>query len=583
MLINGVDLSSLGAQLYNRVLTSNTVETTNDWLEGDIQPTFIRQQDKFKSMQLQFLITEINEEAAFMVMSKLTMMLRKATIVFDDMNLIFDVTLDGKASQERLKNGNFIFTVNLLSDYAKGQTEVYTTDSRATDYFYLNVLYYMEGNILLGTKKVLIKASQFTGKDTFESLGIDVNAYRPDYYNDGSVTNFTGKELNYENLYSLQTLLVNYSPVVYSKEVEYFLESNDIYESIVNVNVTFTKKQVDSASTIGQIIDLTVNKPNGYRARTNFDLDFNFNNLMSFQRLEVYYDKIINEQSKDIVVNYYLENDAGDFFLYETQAIPVKEGNIVDGKRLSDIININAYRPEKYYDSGIIEGQDLNGLISFEGLLSTYDIRYKLSENLVLVEYYLGSYPNWSRITTNTYKIKYKTSFESSVDIVKDVGIELNKYQTGVYEEGLIYNGNSIVDFDSLLNIGVLQVYYKPKDYTIKVSYAQDEIALGMKEYTINDYMFISNPTLAEIIDINAMKPEGYIFSPELSYDGEINLDALINASPIIITYIPVEEIRTKSILVKYKQELSSAYSTINTSIITIEESSVGGGIKLFN
>lgn len=582
MLINGIELSSLGVQLHNRVLTSNNIETINDWLEGDIQPTFIRQQDKFKSMQLQFLITEISEEAAFMVMSKLTMMLRKASIVFDDMNLIFDVTLDGKAQQERLKNGNFILTVNLQSDYAKGQAEIYTTDSRATDYFYLNVLYYMEGNVLLGNKKLLIKASQFDGvNDTFESIGVDVNAYRPDHYNDGNVTNFTGKELTYENLYNLQTLIVNYAPVVYSKEVEYFLESDGAYQSIVSAVVTFTKKQVDSASTIGQIIDLTVNKPNGYRARTNFDLDFNFNNLMSFQTLEVYYDKIVNEQSKDIAVNYYLENDAGDFFLFETQIVPVKEGNIVDGKRLSDIINIDAYRPEKYYDSGIIDNQDLNALVSFEGLASSYDIKYKLSENLVLVEYYLGTYPNWSRITTNTYKIKYKTSFDSSSDIIKDTGIELNKYQTGVYEEGKIYNGASITNFDSLLNIGVLQVYYKPKDYTINVSYVQEETGLGIKEYTINDYMFISNPTLAEIIDINAMKPEGYIFSPELSYDGEVSLDALIAASPIIITYIPVEEVRTKSILVKYKQELSSAYSTLNTSIITIEESAVGGGIRL--
>lgn len=582
MLINGIELSSLGVQLHNRVLTSNNIETTNDWLEGDIQPTFIRQQDKFKSMQLQFLITEVSEEAAFMVMSKLTMMLRKASIVFDDMNLIFDVTLDGKAQQERLKNGNFILTVNLQSDYAKGQAEIYTTDSRATDYFYLNVLYYMEGNVLLGSKKLLIKASQFDGvNDTFESIGVDVNAYRPDHYNDGNVTNFTGKELTYENLYNLQTLIVNYAPVVYSKEVEYFLESGGIYQPILTAIVTFTKKQVDSASTIGQVIDLTVNKPNGYRARTNFDLDFNFDNLMTFSKLEVYYDKIVNEQSKDVVVNYYLENDAGDFFIYETQTVPVREGNVVDGKRLSDIINVNAYKPEKYYDNGIIENHDLNALVSFEGLASVYDVKYKLSENLVLVEYYLGEYPNWSRITTNTYKIKYKTSFDSSSDIIKDTGIELNKYQTGVYEEGKIYNGSSIVDFDSLLNIGVLQVYYKPKDYTIKVSYAQDGVALGLQEYVINDYMFISNPTLAEIIDVNAMRPEGYIFSPELSYDGEVTLDALIAASPIIINYVPVAEIRTKSILVKYKQELSSAYSTINTSIITIEESSVGGGIKL--
>ena len=91
MLINGVDLSSLGVQLYNRVLTSNNIKTTRDWLEGDIQPTLIRQQEKFKSIQLQFLVTEKNEDDAFLVMSKLTSMLKKATVVFDDIDLLFEL------------------------------------------------------------------------------------------------------------------------------------------------------------------------------------------------------------------------------------------------------------------------------------------------------------------------------------------------------------------------------------------------------------------------------------------------------------------------------------------------------------
>ena len=41
------------------------------------------------------------------------MLLRKASIVFDDMDFIFDVTMNGTTKQERLKNGNFILTVPL--------------------------------------------------------------------------------------------------------------------------------------------------------------------------------------------------------------------------------------------------------------------------------------------------------------------------------------------------------------------------------------------------------------------------------------------------------------------------------------
>jgi hypothetical protein len=160
MRINGIDLSALGVTLHDRIMTSNEITTTQDWLDGDIQPTYIRQQEKFKNIELQFLITNDNEEEAFITMSNLTRLLTKTSLTFDDMpNLTFDVVINGTTSQRRLKNGNFIFTVPLQSDYAKSASEVYTTDATATDYFYLNILYYMKGSIMLGQEKVLIKAS----------------------------------------------------------------------------------------------------------------------------------------------------------------------------------------------------------------------------------------------------------------------------------------------------------------------------------------------------------------------------------------------------------------------------------------
>lgn len=579
MLINNIDLSSLGAQLYDRILTSNKIETTQDWLEGDIQPTFIRQQDKFKSMILKFLITEKDENAAFMLMSRLTAILKKASIVFDDIDLIFDVVTNGETLQERLKNGNFILTVPLLSDYAKGKTEVYTTDARATDNFQLNILYYQDTNTLIGSKKVLIKASQFNGvNDTFESLGVNLNEHRPDYYNDGVVTNFTGRQLNYDNLYSIQTLIVNYTPVVYSKQVEYFIDVDGVKSSVLITDVKFTKAQIDNTSSIGRIVDLTLNKPNGYRAYTNFDEELTFNNFINFSPLQVYYEQLVNERTKELTINYYQEND-----IIASQTVIVKEGDIVDGKTLRDIINVEGYKPEKYYENGICEELDLDEIIDFDSLDNEYQITYKLSENLILVEYYLGEYPNWSRITTATYKVKYDPDYDAAEDIIAAVGINVNRYSTATYETGVVYNRNLITDFDSLLNTGIIQVYYKPKDYSLRVYYVQEEASnvLGYKDYTINDYMFIGNPTLGEIININEMKPEGYIFNAEESYQGEVSLNAMLAAAPLTITYTPVAQVRTKSVVIKYKQELASAYSTLNTSVITIEESEVGGGIRL--
>jgi len=36
MLINGIDISSLGVKLYDRVISSNEINTVDDWLDGDI-------------------------------------------------------------------------------------------------------------------------------------------------------------------------------------------------------------------------------------------------------------------------------------------------------------------------------------------------------------------------------------------------------------------------------------------------------------------------------------------------------------------------------------------------------------------
>ena len=271
MLINGVDLSALGVELYDRILTSNEVKTTQEWLEGDIQPTFIRQQEKFKSMTLKFLVLEHSEDAAFRTMSKLTAMLKRATILFDDISLLFDVSMDGEARQERLKNGAFVLTFNLLSDYGKGQTEIYTTDETATSYFNLRILYYQDGNNLIRSETKLIRSSDFTGEDTLDSLGIEVDKYKPDYYNGGKVTNLGSMLLTYENLYNLQTLIINYAPTSYTKEVNYYLNQDGIYVPTTSVVVNYTKAQVDAARNIGDLVDLTFGKPNGYKASTNFN------------------------------------------------------------------------------------------------------------------------------------------------------------------------------------------------------------------------------------------------------------------------------------------------------------------------
>jgi hypothetical protein len=106
-----------------------------------------------------------------------------------------------------------------------------------------------------------------------------------------------------------------------------------------------------------------------------------------------------------------------------------------------------------------------------------------------------------------------------------------------------------------VLNAGVLQVYYTAIDYPITVNYYTGDLtAIPISEtVNINALMFFGNPILSDIIPILAHRPEGYQFNQNLSYDGEVSLEALTQASPIMIIYEEIEEMRSKNIIVRYK------------------------------
>jgi hypothetical protein len=204
MLINGIELSNLGIQLYDRVLYSNDIDTAQEWLDGDIQPTFIRQQDRFKTIKLEFLVLCSDEDEAFKRISRLTALLKKSTIQFDDLNFTFDTSIVDVGEPTRLKNGNFIVSYTLSSGYAKGQREIYTTNANMTNAFKLTVAYYKNSTTLLDITTVVIRASMFEDPNvSFADLGIDVDKFLPEYYNHGIITNLNGLDLTYENLQTL--------------------------------------------------------------------------------------------------------------------------------------------------------------------------------------------------------------------------------------------------------------------------------------------------------------------------------------------------------------------------------------------
>ena len=585
MILNGIDLSSLGVKLYDRVISSNQIDTKQEWLDGDIQPTFVRQQDRYKSVKLSFLVLGNDEEDAFKRISHLTALLKKATVKFDDINLIFNLTMKGEAKTERLKNGNFIVSYDLTSDYAKGDREIYTTDAKATNMFKMTVLYYQNSTTFLGTESITIRANSFTGvNDTLASIGIDVNKYRADYYNSGVPTNLGGMELNYENLQNLQTLIINYTPTAYNLTVDYYIKTGETgYGQILSVVQQFTYPQLQNAKSIGQIVDAKTYKPDGYRARIDYTGDLTVEALLLASPISVLYDQIENEQSKNIVVYYEQEQDDGTYARTNSLLINVVETQVIDGMTLADFISVDTYRPNPlYYNNGYIKDHSASELVNYETMEPEYIVRYSRAINTVYLEYYAGTYPNWYRLTSIPLATKYKDSYETEFS-VNGLGIDFDKYHTATYEKGKLYNGDIYITYDSVITAGVLQIYYTPIDYPIVVKYyTQGSDADPIEEIiNINELMFFSNPTLNDIVNITAHRPEGYQFDEDNSYKGEITLSALTQNMPIVVAYKEIEAVRTKNIIIRYRQELASAFSTINTSLITVNEADTIGGVRL--
>ena len=586
MLINGIELSSLGVELFDRVLHSNTIDTAEEWLDGDIQPTFIRQQDRFKTIELQFLVLSRDEDEAFRRISKLTAMLKKANIKFDDLDLMFDVSITNVGEPSRLKNGNFIVPYTLSSGYAKGQREIYTTNANMTNSFKLTVAYYKNSSTLLSTETVIIRAVSFDKENLgLVDLGIDVNKYQPEHYNNGIATNLNGLDLTYENLQNLKVLIINYEPISYNLSVNYYLDNGQgLYNEILSRTVSFTLTSLNSFQTIGQLVGINDYRPEGYKGRVSYEGALTIEELLTNAPISVFYDKIETELSKNIFIAYKAENDDGELDTINSVIINVSETQFYDGLTLKDIISINGYNPNpSYYNTGYIDGFATNALITYENIESSYSVIYTKSVNTIFVEYYAGTYPNWYRLSTTTLQTKHLDKYDNNFNVLTDLNLDLNKYHTSPYNDGALYNQNIYQNYNDVINAGVLQVYYTAIDYPIIVNYYTGDLSATPVSETvnINALMFFGQPILSDIIPILAHRPEGYQFSENFSYNGEVSLEALTQASPIIILYEEIETMRSKNIIVRYKQELSSTYSTITTNLITVNEADIIGGTRL--
>ena len=361
-------------------------------------------------------------------------------------------------------------------------------------------------------------------------------------------------------------------------------DGTGIYYQIVDAYITFTAPEVESVSSIGQLVDINNYKPQGYKATIIFNEDLTVEGLLAASPISVYYDQVNNERSKNIVISYYGEDDNGEFEFLNAAVVNVKETEIYEGIVLAQYVNQNLYRPNRvYYDDGVLVDHNFADLITYDTLELNYTVQYHRSVNTIYLEYYVGSYPDWYRMSIDTISTKYQSSYDNNFNI-NSLGINLNKHKRAEYYDGIIVNAEQFDSYASLVNIGVIQVAYDVIDYPIIVNYYKDNDTtnvIATETVNVNALMFFSNTILSDIADLETHRPEGYQLDLINSYHGEMNLSALTQASPISVMYTEIEADRTKNIIVRYKKELSSTFSTINTSILTIKESDCAGGVRL--
>jgi len=261
------------------------------------------------------------------------------------------------------------------------------------------------------------------------------------------------------------------------------------------------------------LVDVAGYKPEGYKGVVGYEEPLTVENLLLASPIGVFYDKIENELSKNIIVNYKIENDEGVFEETAALIVNLKESQFYDGLTLKDIISVSAYRPNNlYYKEGYIEGHELTELITYNSVDTNYSVMYPKAINTIFIEYYAGVYPDWYRLTSLPLATSYKTSYEESFDVITDLGIDLNKYHTAPYQDGALYNYGTYQSYNDVINAGVLQIYYTPIDYPVVVNYYTGDLTAEPVSETvyINDLMFFGEPILSDIIPILAHRPEGY-------------------------------------------------------------------------
>lgn len=125
MLIGDINISSYNATLIEREFTNHEVVSINDWLDGAPSPVFLREYDRYKNIDLTFLVEGATEQIMMDSIGAMLQKLRRETIKFADLDYFYDIHMEGVADIKKVALKAYTVGVNLLAHRThKGQVTI---------------------------------------------------------------------------------------------------------------------------------------------------------------------------------------------------------------------------------------------------------------------------------------------------------------------------------------------------------------------------------------------------------------------------------------------------------------------------
>jgi len=117
MVVNNIDVSSFKATLMKKDIQTAEIATYDDWLRNSLNPLYLGKKETYKSIKIQLVIEDSNDENCLINISNLIKQFEKCTIKFNGLSFYYDCLIVDK-SHVRVVSTFYTLDVELKSGYA---------------------------------------------------------------------------------------------------------------------------------------------------------------------------------------------------------------------------------------------------------------------------------------------------------------------------------------------------------------------------------------------------------------------------------------------------------------------------------